>query len=137
MNEVKKRKVHVPDYKATVGMEAVRGVKTIPQIAEQFGVHPSQVDRWKQEIMTGANNLFNVSKPGPKPGHEGSNSEGLQEEINLLQMELASLKVAVRLLPMQTRMTWIVPGNGLPITRQCELAGVPRATFYARRSRQA
>ena len=75
MNEVKKRKVHLSYYKARVALEAVRGVKTIHQIAEQFGLHSSQIDRWKQVILTGANTLFNDSKPGPKPGHEGIESD--------------------------------------------------------------
>ena len=134
---MKQRKVHGPDYKAKVGLDAVRGEKTIHQIAEQFGVHPSQVDRWKQEILTGASQLFNVRKRGPKPCHEGSASDGVNGQMNLLKKELASLKVAVRLLPMTTRMAWIVPENEPPVTRQCALAGVSRATYDARRSRQA
>ena len=52
-------------------------------------------------------------------------------------MALASLKVAVALFSMETWMTWVVPGNALPVTRQCELTGVPGATYYARRSGQA
>jgi transposase len=50
MTEVKKRKVHGPDYKAKVGLEGVRGVKTITQIAQELGVHPVQVGQWKKEI---------------------------------------------------------------------------------------
>jgi transposase len=43
MNETKKRKTHLPEFKAKVGLEAVRGVKTVNQIAQEFGVHPIQV----------------------------------------------------------------------------------------------
>lgn len=43
MTERKKRKVHSAEFKAKVGLEAVRGVKTINEISQEFGVHPVQV----------------------------------------------------------------------------------------------
>jgi transposase-like protein len=46
MTETRKRNVHLPEFKAKVGLEAVRGVKTINEIAQEFGVHPMQVGHW-------------------------------------------------------------------------------------------
>ena len=46
MSETKKRKVHLPEFKAKVGREAVRGVKTINEIAQAYGIHPVQVGKW-------------------------------------------------------------------------------------------
>lgn len=40
MSEAKKCKVHKPEFKAKVGLEAVRGVKTISGIGQEYGVHP-------------------------------------------------------------------------------------------------
>ena len=40
MSEVKTRKVHTPEFKAKVGLEGVRGVKTINEIGQEYGVHP-------------------------------------------------------------------------------------------------
>jgi transposase-like protein len=51
MSETKKRNTHLPEFKAKVGLEAVRGVKTVNQIAQKFGVHPVQVGQWKREIQ--------------------------------------------------------------------------------------
>lgn len=39
MSESKKRKVHLPAFKAKVGLEALRGVKTINEIGQEYGVH--------------------------------------------------------------------------------------------------
>jgi transposase-like protein len=36
----KKRKVHSPEFKAKVGLEALKGVKTINEIGQEHGVHP-------------------------------------------------------------------------------------------------
>jgi transposase-like protein len=43
MSERKKRTVHGAELKAKVELEAVRGVKTINEIAQEYGVHPVQV----------------------------------------------------------------------------------------------
>ena len=57
MQEVKKRKVHSPEFKAKVGLEAVRGMKTINEIGQEYGVHPVQVGQWKREIQEQAKTL--------------------------------------------------------------------------------
>jgi transposase len=43
MSETKKRKVHSAEFKAKVGLEAVRGIKTINEIGQEYTVHPVQV----------------------------------------------------------------------------------------------
>jgi len=58
MSEAKKRKVHTPEFKAKVGLEAVRGVKTINEIGQECGVHPVQVGQWKKEIQELAKTLI-------------------------------------------------------------------------------
>jgi transposase len=40
MSQSKKRKVHLPEFKAKVGLEALRGVKTINEIGQECGAHP-------------------------------------------------------------------------------------------------
>ena len=57
MTETRKRNVHLPEFKAK-GLEAVRGVKTINEIAHDYGVHPVQVSQWKREIQDQAKTLF-------------------------------------------------------------------------------
>jgi transposase len=49
-----------------VGLEAVREVKTIDEIAQEYGVHPVMVGRWKKEILAHAGTL-SEGKRGRKP----------------------------------------------------------------------
>jgi len=91
MGEAKKRKVHGADYKAKVGLEAIRGVKTINQIAQEYGVHPVQVGQWKKEIQEQACKLFE-GKRGPKPVNAESDPDRLYAKIGQLNMELDWLK---------------------------------------------
>ena len=93
MSEPKKRKVHTPEFKAKVGLEALRGVKTINEIGQEYGVHPVQVGQWKREIQEQAKTLFE-GKRGPKPAQalEHREPDLLYSEIGKLKVELDWLK---------------------------------------------
>ena len=90
MSESKTRKVHNAECKAKVGLEALRGVKQINEIGQEFGVHPGQVGQWKKVIQEQAMTLFE-GKRGPKAAN-GHNEERLYGEIGRLKMELDWLK---------------------------------------------
>jgi transposase len=74
-----------------VGLEAVRGVKTVNQIAQEFSVHPVQVSQWRREIQAQAKTLFE-GKRGPQPFAAHSAPDRLYGEIGRLKMELDWLK---------------------------------------------
>lgn len=87
MREAKTRKYHSPELKAKVGLEAVRGVKAINEIGQEYGVHPVQVGQWKKAIQEQARTLFE-GKRGPKPVATHREPELLYSEIGKLKMEL-------------------------------------------------
>lgn len=91
MSEAKKRKVHAPEFKAKVGLEALRGVKTVNEIGLEYGVHPVQVGQWKKEIQEQAKTLFE-GKRGPKPMADHQEPDRLYSEIGRLKVELDWLK---------------------------------------------
>ncbi len=91
MSDGKKRKVHTAEFKAKVGLEGVRGVKTMSEIAQAYGVHPVLVGQWKKEILAHAGTLFE-SKRGPKPDEDKSGEDRLYGEIGRLKMEVDWLK---------------------------------------------
>lgn len=62
MIESKKRKVHTPELKAMVALEALRGQKSIREIAQEFGVHPFQVGQYKKRLLDQAISLFHRKK---------------------------------------------------------------------------
>ena len=91
MSESKKRKVYTAQFKAKVALEAVRGVKTINEIAQLHGVHPVMVSQWKKEVQEQAGTLFEA-KRGPKPVDASSSEDRLYGEIGRLKMEVDWLK---------------------------------------------
>ena len=67
-----KRKIFTGEQNAKVALEAVKGTKTIYEIAQEYGVHPTQVAQWKKELLTNAGSLFE-GKRGSKPVNAHNN----------------------------------------------------------------
>ena len=52
------RRNHTPAFKAKVALAAVKGDRTLAQLAEQFDVHPNQITSWKAQLESGAADVF-------------------------------------------------------------------------------
>jgi len=86
-----KRKIFTGAQKARVALEAVKGTKTVNEIAQEHGDHPTQVAKWKKELLANAASLFE-GKRGPKPVNAQSDPDRLYAKIGQLNMELDWLK---------------------------------------------
>ena len=87
----RKRKNFSSQFKAKVALEAIRGVKTTTEIAQEFGVHPTQVGQWKKVLLEQAAGVFDAER-GPKPVEPVVSQERLYSEIGRLKMDLDWLK---------------------------------------------
>jgi transposase len=54
------RRNHSPVFKAKVAIAAIKGDRTIAQLAEQFDVHPNQITTWKAQLEGGAADFFDA-----------------------------------------------------------------------------
>ena len=55
------RRNHSPVFKAKVALAAVKGERTLAELAEQFDVHPNQIQDWKKPLIIKAENVFGAS----------------------------------------------------------------------------
>ena len=62
------RRNHSADFKAKVALAAVRGERTLSELASQFDVHPNQITQWKTQLLDRAAQVFGTgSDPTEKP----------------------------------------------------------------------
>ena len=58
------RRNHTPAFKAKVALAAIKGDRTLAQLAEQFDVHPNQITQWKIQLQEGAAEVFGCEAGG-------------------------------------------------------------------------
>ena len=86
-----KRKQHTADFKFKVALEALKGLKTVSELASTYEVHPTVINRWKKELQAGGRTIF--AGLGRRKEHEAEVLQAaLYEEIGRLKFELDWLK---------------------------------------------
>ena len=78
------RRNHTPAFKAKVALAAIKGDRTIVQIAEQFDVHPNQVTSWKAQLEGSAADVFGA---GGGPAEPAVDVKSLHAKIGELTLE--------------------------------------------------
>jgi transposase len=69
-----KHRRHEPEFKARVALEAIKGVKTIQEIAKDFDIHPVQASEWKKTMAYNALAFSVQGQAEPKPSNSNANA---------------------------------------------------------------
>ena len=85
------RKKHSAEFKAKIALEAVKGLKTINEIAGESEVHPTQVTLWKKQLLDEMPSLF-ASNRGKQEKKEEDFKSALYQQIGQLKVELDWVK---------------------------------------------
>ena len=89
-----KRKQHTAAFKAQVALAALKGDRTVNQLAGQYGVHPTLIHGWKKQLLSGAEAVFANGSKAASVDAEAGKAE-LFEQIGRLKMELEWVKKKV------------------------------------------
>src|SRR5574344_1251192 len=81
---IKSRRKHNPAFKAKVALEAVRGERTVAELAQQYEVHPSQIADWKRLLLERAADVFGSA---PVPTTPAVDLKELHAKIGQLTLE--------------------------------------------------
>ena len=89
---VQKRKRHDAGFKAKVALEAIRERKTVSELASQYSIHPTQVNDWKRQLLSGAVEVFEANQGSSRNTRDEGKEAELYEQIGRLKVELEWLK---------------------------------------------
>lgn len=78
----RKRRNHSAVFKAKVALAAVRGEKTLAELAEQFDVHSNQIQDWRRKLLDNADELFN---------RHGRSGDELEPKVKELHAKIGQL----------------------------------------------
>ena len=84
---MRKRRNHDAGFKARVALEAVKGERTVSELAADYGVHPTMIHQWKKALLDGAADIF-------ERGSKKSAVEVDEETVRSLHAKIGELAVA-------------------------------------------
>lgn len=112
-----KRKIHTPPFKAKVALAAVKGDRTVNELAGQFDVHPTLIHAWKKQLVIGAEAIF--SGPGRAVRADRAAQDGARVAQKNQDLSCESKRSLIE-----------VGHPALSVRRQCELLGLNRSSLY-------
>src|SRR5262249_18462860 len=108
---------------------AVKGDRTVNELASQYGVHPTLIHAWKKHLLAGADPVFSNGSTAATSDAAAEKAE-LFEQIGRLKMELEWLKKKSERSPEQLRSLVEADHPQLSVRRQCDLLGLCRSSRY-------
>jgi putative transposase len=127
-----KRKQHSAEFKARVALAGLSGERTLTERSAEFGVHPTMISNWKQELVKRAGELFGRGSKAPAADDARKVIDDLHRKDRATAGRVRFSCRAARHLPSAERRAMIAPKAGLSVSRQCALLGIARGSFYYR-----
>lgn len=87
----RKRRNHSAEFKAKVALAALREDRTLAELAQQYDVHPNQIQNWKRQLVDSAGDVFSRGGQRKAKG-EAEQIEALHAKIGQLTMENSFLE---------------------------------------------
>jgi len=97
------RRRHSSEFKAKVALEALKGQKTLNELASEYGVHPVQIAQWKKQALDGMPTLFEGTAARQAHVADEALLAQLYQEIGQLKVELDWLRKKGLALPKRGR----------------------------------
>nr|WP_244832204.1 IS3 family transposase [Caballeronia sp. TF1N1] len=124
------RRTHSAAFKAKVALAAVKGERTLAELAQQFDVHPNQITEWKRQLQERAADVFGTA--GVRSNEPPVDVKTLHAKIGQLSLENGFFKRRAQQGGIAERKAMIDRGHQLPVSQQAKLVGIARSSAYYR-----
>nr|WP_085954663.1 IS3 family transposase [Paraburkholderia hospita] len=122
------RRTHSPAFKAKVALAALKGDKTLAELAQQFDVHPNQITDWKKQLQERVADVFEAGNAGPAA--PPVDVKVLHAKIGQLTLENGFFRKRAQQGGTAGRKAMIDRDHALPVTQQARLVGISRSSAY-------
>ncbi|MEX4005374.1 IS3 family transposase [Paraburkholderia sp. EG285A] len=122
------RRSHSPAFKAKVALAALKGDKTLAELAQQYDVHPNQITDWKKQLQERVSEVFETGKS--PTGEAPVDVTVLHAKIGQLTLENGFFKRSAQQGGVAERKAMIDRAHALPIAQQARLVGIARSSVY-------
>ena len=85
------RKKHSKELKASIALDAIKGQKTMSELASEYGVHANQIGRWKKQLLDAAPDIF-IQGKNKEAEKNVVERDHLYKKVGQLQIEVDWLK---------------------------------------------
>jgi transposase-like protein len=85
------RKQYSGEFKSKVALEAIKGMKTINELASEYSLHPTQINQWKKQVLEELPQLFSSRREHRQKEQEALTAN-LYQQIGQLKVELDWMK---------------------------------------------
>ncbi|MDH2240313.1 IS3 family transposase [Pigmentiphaga sp. GD03639] len=122
------RRTHSAAFKAKVALAAVKGDRTLAELAQQFDVHPNQITEWKRQLQEKAADVFGSA--GQSNNEPPADLKVLHAKIGQLTLENGFFRKRAHQGGIAERKAMIDRTHALPVSRQAKLVGIARSSVY-------
>jgi len=122
-------------FKAEVALEAIKGIKTIAEIAQQYELHPVQVSQWKNGFLERSAEVFEKeNKQREELARLQAERDELFKQIRELRFQNEWVKKTEQMSPSEHLSLIDSSDEQVPVKQQCKWLGISRSSFYYRPS---
>ena len=121
------RRNHSPAFKAKVALAAVKGEKTLAELAQQFDVHPNLINQWRTKLLESAADVFGVEQAPTEPAVDVTVLHAKIGELTLANDFLSGAAREGR--TVAERKAMIDRSHDLPVSQQARQLGISRGSI--------
>ena len=125
------KRVFSSAFKAEVALEAIKGVKTVSELAQEYELHPAQITQWKKQFLEQSASIFESDKKKNEELEQlKTERDELFRQMGELKFENSWYKKTQMMAPSKKMKLVDMQGSEVSVAHQCRLLNLSRSGLY-------